>query len=282
MWRLLILSAVLSIGLSLADDKPTQLPAKSGGDDHDDHDDDHRGGLLGKVFGDVINPRLAANALRIVGLTKKLEQIKEKLHEAEKIDPEHFLNDLDARISHLEGTHCDDRDFQCGGNEQECVSDLLVCDGHDDCHNGHDEDKDVCDTSPVKAGNVFSGVSHWKGCLTRPDHITKIIITSTIRRKFFKSRIWIKAKISSVLPDPEHPGKTIASEFVAKGFYNFAHGRLVLLPKHEDDDHHKSVVCHFHTGDHESAECHRVTEGSLHECADLHVNLEHDDDDKHH
>ena len=37
------------------------------------------------------------------------------------------------------GVRCRKDFFQCGGNDPQCVSDLLVCDGQPDCRNGADE-----------------------------------------------------------------------------------------------------------------------------------------------
>lgn len=87
MLRLLLLSA-LAVGLVLAHK----------GDD----DDDHQGGL-GHVFGDVASPVIVANGLRIIGLAKKLERVKEKLKKAEEVDPQRFLNNLRVRVDDLEG-----------------------------------------------------------------------------------------------------------------------------------------------------------------------------------
>ncbi len=42
------------------------------------------------------------------------------------------------------GNGCDRRQFQCGGDQKKCISDLLVCDGSNDCANGYDEDPGVC------------------------------------------------------------------------------------------------------------------------------------------
>lgn len=204
-------------------------------------------------------------------MERKLASLRKKLDEAEKVDPERFIHEMEARVDAIEGTHCPKKEFQCGGNEQECVSDILVCDGRKDCHNGHDEDDDVCDTSPVKAGNTFSGTSHWTGCRIRDDHVSRITITGTTRRKFFQNKIWVRGHLES---DLEIDGHTKTSSFDAKGYYSFANRRLVLIPT-DDTDHHIPVVCDFDRGDSERATCHRVLEASLHECAELHVSLEH-------
>nr|4U8U_N Chain N, Linker L2 [Glossoscolex paulistus]4U8U_c Chain c, Linker L2 [Glossoscolex paulistus]4U8U_r Chain r, Linker L2 [Glossoscolex paulistus] len=225
---------------------------------------------ISRLFAEQLDPRLAANGLRLIGLERKLKALKARLHEAEKIDPEGFIKELDARVSHVEGTHCAKKEFQCGGYDQECISDLFVCDGHKDCHNGHDEAEDVCDTSPVKPGNIFSGTSHWHDCLLRSDHVTRVVIKGTIRRNYFKSRIWVRAQIES---DLIHDGKKELSDFDSKGYYNFANRRLVLIPIAQDDKH-LSVICDFDRGDSRRASCHRVLEGTLHQCANLSVHLQ--------
>lgn len=257
MLRLLLLSA-LAVGLVLAHK----------GDDDDDH---QRG--LGDVFGDVASPVMVANGLRIISLAKKLERVKDKLKKAEQVDPKRFLDNLRVRVSELEGTHCSRRQFQCGGHEQECVSDILVCDGHKDCHNGHDEDKSVCDNIPIKSGHIFSGVSHWHDCLTRNDHVTSIVITQTKRKKFFPSRIWVRAHIESQLEDDD--GHKVVSGFDAKGYYNFSNRRLNLIPANPHHEHrHLPVTCEFNYGDNERASCNRLLESSLQKCAHLDVHLE--------
>ena len=43
------------------------------------------------------------------------------------------------------GDKCPKGEVSCGGDFPECISHLFVCDGPVDCHNGRDEDEDVCD-----------------------------------------------------------------------------------------------------------------------------------------
>lgn len=82
MWRLLILSALS--GLILAD-RPES------------------GSLIGRLFGDQLDPRLAVNAFHIIRLERTIERLREKLDEAEKVDPEHFIHEMEARVSEIEG-----------------------------------------------------------------------------------------------------------------------------------------------------------------------------------
>jgi len=64
-----------------------------------------------------------------------------------------------------------------------------------------------------------------------------------------------------------------------KGYYIYGAKRLVLRPDHESpgDLEELSLICDFNHGDDERADCHLVTEGSHHECAEMHLTLKHRD-----
>jgi hypothetical protein len=239
--------------------------------------DESQGGLLGGRLSAVIEPRLGANIIRIQQLERHIEQVKARIEEAKNADPEKFVDEIEARLSTLEGTHCKDREFQCGDNGQECISDLFVCDGHKDCHNGHDEDEEICDTSPVSAGNIFTGMMHWKDCLIREDHLSHVTITTTKRYKFFSSRIVVNAIATSVREDKE--GHQVSYKHRLIGYYNFSNRRLLLRPiKSERKGNNLGLRCEFNHGDDERADCQLLTEASLHVCAEVHLTLEHHDE----
>jgi hypothetical protein len=251
MWRLLILSALVALTTA-------QAP----------------GGLFGGAAAEWAEPRLGATAIRIFQLEHRIDKIKEKLHEAEKHenDPEVIVGELEARVENVEGNGCGKRQFQCGGHDRECISDLLVCDGHNDCHNEHDEDEDVCSTAPVKAGNIFAGHVKWISCAVRDDHPFKISITGTRRSKHFTSRVRVAATVSAdieVGADHHHEIKT----YVAHGFYNFGTRKLVVFP---DDGHfkHLGLVCEFNLGDNQRARCSLGQVASRKVCATAFVNLQ--------
>jgi hypothetical protein len=239
--------------------------------------DDSQGGIFGGRLAGVVEPRLGANIIRITQLEKLIKRLKERIDEAHEADPEKFVDEIEARISTLEGDHCPEREFQCGDTDQECISDLFVCDGHDDCHNGHDEDEDICSTAPVKAGNIFTGMLHWKDCLIREDHLSHITITSTKRFKYFSSRVLVRAIATSVSEDAE--GHQVTRKANVIGYYNFSNRKLVLRPvKSEQKGYHLGLRCVFNHGDDERADCELLTEASLHVCAEVHLSLEHHDE----
>jgi len=210
-----------------------------------------------------------------------VEKLKKRIEEAEHVDPEGFMHDLQARLDDLEGTHCDEHEFQCGDEGQECINDLFVCDGHKDCHNNHDEDEHVCSALPVKAGHVLRGMVHWHSCLVREDYPISVAITSTRRFKFFKARVGIHAVFTAVHKDDQ--GEEVTREITARGGYNFANRRFKLFPNaYAADSPHFVLVCDFHHGDAERADCTIETEMTGHECATVHLVLDHENDEDHH
>jgi len=240
--------------------------------------DEGRGGGLRERIADMAEPRLAANALRIVQLEQHILKLKKRIEEAEHVDPEGFLHELQARLDDLERSHCDVHEFQCGDDGQECISDLFVCDGHDDCHNHHDEHDDVCSSMPVKAGHVLRGMAHWHDCLMREDHLLTVHIVSTKRFKFFQSRVVLTAIITSTYKDDE--GQEVSKEYQFYGGYNYANKRFRLYPEDpEDDSPHFVFTCDFDSGDAEHADCTIETELTQHECASVHLQLEEPEDE---
>jgi len=240
----------------------------------------------GGRLGGIAEPRLAVNAMRIHQLEEHIEKLKERIEEAKHVDPERFLHEIDARVGSIEGNHCAKKEFQCGSNDQECISDLFMCDGHKDCHNGHDEDEEVCSTEPVKAGNIFTGIVHWTDCTLWPDHLAHLTITSTKRFKFFPARVVVQGILSSIY---KVDGEEQTTKVKVHGGYNFGNRRLVLFPDDDEEEtgrferiHGIGLKCEFSLGDNERAECTLVTEASLHECAEVHFHLETHGDVDHH
>jgi len=241
-------------------------------------EEEQSGGLFGGRLRGLVEPRLASNALRIVQLEKHIEKLKKRIEEAEHVDPEGFLHELQAKLDDLEDSHCEEHEFQCGSSGQECISDLFVCDGHDDCHNAHDEDKHVCSTVPVKAGHILRGMVHWEDCVVREDHLLTVNIISTRRFKFFSARILIKAVMTVEYKNDE--GEEVTKEFEMTGGYNFANRRFRIFPDHpEEAAVHFVLTCDFDHGDDERTDCHIETELTGHQCATVHLALEEDEHD---
>lgn len=223
----------------------------------------------------LFEPRLMASGVRLMRLEKAVGVVHHRIEDAKKVDPQGFLDDLNDRIDHVEAKtdHCDTRrEVRCGRDSLECVSTMLLCDGHDDCHNGWDEDHHTCSHGPAVSGNVFVGTAHWTSCLNREDHPVKLTITGTYRPKFFGARIGVRGLVSADFVEGHHEH----AEFEVKGFYVFGTKRLALFPKSgQAKREHLGVMCDFVHGNDVTAECRFTHEGSLLDCAHFHVNLQH-------
>jgi len=229
----------------------------------------------------LIEPRLAASAIRLARIEKEVAGLKQRIADAGKIDPEGFINDLNDRIDHVEAIkdHCDSsKEIRCGRDTLECVNSLLLCDGVKDCHNSWDESDKTCSAGPAKSGNSFTGTASWVSCQNRHDHPIKVTITGTYKAKFFGPRLGVRGLVAiDFVDDPEHPDHR---DFEVKGYYVYGFKKLVLSPREIDYNHpeafrqHLAVVCDFIHGNDKTAECVLTHEASKHVCAKFHATLQ--------
>lgn len=237
-------------------------------------DDDHRStGAHGRSR--HFEPRLLASAMRISRLDHEIEELKHEIEEAEKIDPFGFILEMHDRLDEIEGSNCLPHHVQCGWQSFDCVSTLVVCDGHRDCYNGWDESEEVCSHGPIRAGNVFSGMANWQSCLPWREHHVSFKITGVMTSKLYPSRLGVAIHTIADVPH-EH----IHIEGDMEGVYIYGQKRLVVVPQWEDrlkGRYLLKLVCDFNHGDDKRADCHLVHEGSLEECAEIHVTLKHTD-----
>lgn len=221
----------------------------------------------------LAEPRLAASGVRLARLERTIKHLKQEIEDAAKIDPQGFIDEINARLDAVEKPPCGGsrKDLRCGRDSVECVSTLLLCDGKEDCHNGWDEDEHVCSPGPIKAGNVFSGTASWTSCRLRKDHPFSLQIVGVLKAKYFGARLGVRGRITADYVEDDHD----AVSYEVKGYYVYGKKALVMVPL-EDGSRRMGVVCRWNHGDDERAECHLVQEGSLHECADVFVTLHED------
>jgi hypothetical protein len=228
----------------------------------------------------LLEPRLAASALRLARIEKELGELKQRIGDAKKVDPEGFINDLNDRIDHVEAVndHCDSsKEIRCGRDTLECVNSLLLCDGQKDCHNGWDENDKTCSAGPAKSGNTFTGTATWVSCQNRHDHPIKVTLTGTYKAKFFGARLGVRGTVSIDFVDDDNADHR---DFEVKGYYVYGFKKLVLVPRTIDYAHqeafrqHLGVVCDFVHGNDRTAECVLTHEGSKHVCAKFHATLQ--------
>lgn len=219
----------------------------------------------------VIEFGIGAQNLHIDDLEHDVDELEHKLAKLSKEITPWDVQMLTARMRRLEDDKCPAGEVSCGGDFPECVSHLFVCDGHVDCHNGRDEDEDVCDSEVVHVGSTYQGVVEWQGCESVPDSNSILTVTSVYHAPFFNNRVFLRATIVSdstkfSLPHP------VATSF--HGDYSFAERKLVLLPDETDHSvvHHPyKVICTFNFGDNAHADCTINEVASSAQCAKFRV-----------
>jgi hypothetical protein len=178
--------------------------------------------FLIQVSADKTDKRAEKITTRIDKLMIRASSIDQQLNE--RLDPDRLRRgrSLKVRVDALAEPTCEDNEYQCGGDDPQCISNLFVCDGRPDCRNGEDEKH--CGL-PVKEGDVFIGDRLFDHCgLLNPDHMTLVINSVTIK-PFFTSHPKIKATLKiNVDGDDEVEHVTIP----VVGLYDLATHRLVF------------------------------------------------------
>lgn len=196
----------------------------------------------------------------------KLEQAFGKLSRPLKQWDEDMIA---KRVARNEDDKCPPGEVSCGGDFPECISQLFVCDGYVDCHNGHDEDEATCESEMVHVGSTYQGIVEWDTCEHILDANIILTITSVLHDPIFNSRVYVRATFvgDSTRYDNPHPVAT-----AMHGDYSFAERKLMLTPDKVDKLHHPyNMVCVFNHGDNEHADCSVNERGSGNPCAKARV-----------
>jgi len=170
-----------------------------------------------------------------------------------------------ARVRNLEHEGCEKGEVPCGGDVPECVNHLFVCDGHEDCKNGNDEDDETCSDEPYKVGSSIGGITSWTDCFNHRPHATIITITAIDKDEHFTPRVGIKAVVSMEIDEHSHLVKSLN----LKGYFNHGKRVLVLVPEKEGDKntvYGHAIVCRFNLGDDHVADCSIGAIASKHVC----------------
>jgi hypothetical protein len=214
---------------------------------------------------------------RLDSLTTRIGKLIENIDS--RVDPARIkrAGSLKVRVQRLEGFHCGKREYQCGGDDPECVSNLFICDGHKDCRNGHDEE--LCDL-PTKAGDHFEGVVLWDKCTKRQPEKMGFEIKSV---KVFPDFPGIPRLQGNVLIDYEgSDGRHGNVALPSSGYYKFSRHRLVLLAPETDG---LGLACQFdgyNTDKCDGEILHEVTGEVCAKIAFQRVTEDDDDDHDHH
>jgi len=127
-------------------------------------------------------------AFQLERLEARLGALKDRIDSSDDID--HAI-DVVAKLEELEDSECGGDRFSCGDGLP-CVSNLLACDGVNDCANGADE-TDVRCFNAVASGSRFSGRIEWDSCDANPAGEMTISITGNKIFSYFPSTVWLNA-----------------------------------------------------------------------------------------
>jgi len=194
------------------------------GDDDDDDDDDDR-----HEDYDALQKRLDL-------ATSRLHHLDDELDERFDPDLRQKALALEYRVESLEEPNCDEHHYDCGAQDHECVSRLLVCDGVKDCRNGDDERH--CNL-PTKKGDHFEGEQVYENCSeTLSEHFDFTITAVTIHDDYpVLPRIRATLHFTDESDEDDHE---VALPTV--GYYRYATHKLVLRAP---QGHGLGLVCDF-------------------------------------
>lgn len=226
---------------------------------HPSHHDDHKGEHPSQHDShgdDNEDYELLENRLNKV--TTRLENIEDGL--AKRSDPKikTRARSLAHRVHELGEPHCDKPHYDCGGDDHECVSRLMVCDGVKDCRNGDDEHH--CEL-PTKSGDTFVGKVVFDRCTQRhPDEIS-FTISAVKSSPAFTAFPLLRAiiHIHKHTSDSENE-----LSLPTVGYYRFATQNLILLPPEDDG---LALICDFDGSNKDKCVGNIVHQASLETCA---------------
>jgi hypothetical protein len=219
----------------------------------------------GKVRQNIHEYRIRSQNLHIDEIIKEVEELEEEYAKLSPMPSKDDIVHLKARVRNLEHSECEKGEVPCGGDVPECVNHLFVCDGHDDCKNGHDEDDETCSDEPYRVGSSLGGITTWIDCFNHLPHMTIITITANDKDEHFTPRVGIKAVLSMEVDEHSHLVKSINM----KGYFNTGKRLLVLVPEGDlakETVYGHAVVCKFNLGDNDTADCTIGTVASKHVC----------------
>jgi len=211
--------------------------------------------------------RVVNQNLHLDLLEKEIEELEEEFENLTPFPEDEEVDELKARLHNLHNDTCnfeEDGEVSCGGDVPQCISRLFVCDGHEDCDNGYDEDDETCSDEAYQVGATLTGITEWHDCIAHEPHNTVITITANTVPEAYPSLVYVKAIVSFELDEDVD----LVETHKTKGFWSPARRALVLIPE-DVSEGALGIVCRFIYGNNYKAECKIRTIASKHECAEF-------------
>lgn len=197
---------------------------------------------------------------RIARLAELVHELEEMADDNLSHNDEEALMALDSRLDKFTGDGCPNGDFQCGGLTRQCVSSLYVCDGEDDCNNGHDEDEHTCHLLP-ESGTAWVGGKVYDDCTNRKPYEIQVSIGDVDITKWFTARPKVQG---TVVLRSKNRKYTATASLPASGLYDYAHRSLYFAPPEAD---RLGLELTWDTGSNDSVNCYIVRESTGEHCA---------------
>ena len=206
-------------------------------DDHGDHGDDDK--KSEQEHKDEDYHKLSD---RLDTITARLKHID--FHLDKRLSPKirQKALSLEHRLEELEDDHCDKDHYDCGGQDNECISRLKVCDGHRDCRNGDDEQH--CEQH-IHAGDVFIGFKEYDHCGAVQPIGDKIVIKIHSIKHYpaFTTAFGLRGGFTVSFTDGK---ETSSYSFISNGYFSHSEHALVFLPPPGEA---RGVKCQFDGAD---------------------------------
>nr|BAU46569.1 L1 linker protein of V1 giant hemoglobin [Lamellibrachia satsuma] len=185
-------------------------------------------GCVGSGMGyGFASSKLQIQQRRVDRLRNSIDGLRSKVEVAHSNRDMDSINQLDKRLLILDVPNCDEGSVRCGLSEQ-CMSDLLFCDGVQDCNNNYDEES--CSNVPI-TGSFWAGDLYRARCGFVENSHLRLFITGHNHKYYFGSRIGITA--SFVVKYPRGSGMHTDS-YNMVGQYSFGKQELDIDAPHNE------------------------------------------------
>lgn len=199
---------------------------------------------------------------RLDTLTTRIGKLIEKIESRTNPARLKKAGSLKVRVQKLEGSGCGKNEFQCGGDNPQCIGNLFVCDGTKDCRNGADEAQ--CQL-PISVGDVFEGHVLWDKCTKRQPEVISFEIKAIQTASFFTGFPKIKANVL-IEASSASEGLQGSVALPTVGLYKFSQQKLVLQPPEAD---RLGLSCVFDGYNFDKCDGYIWREASVEKCAEI-------------